>query len=288
MTRITFLSTGAMGSRMAARLLEAGHEVVVWNRTAPRTDGLVQAGAARAETPRAAARDAEVVISMARDDAAARTIWLDEETGALGGLSEGAIAIESATVTPDWARRLGEGCVARGVDFLDAPVVGSRPQAEAGALIFLVGGAAPALERARPILEAMGAAVHHVGPVGSGAALKLAVNAFFGIQVAALGELLAFLENAGIAPTAAAALLGALPVTSPAAKGAAAAIAAGNYAPLFPIALVEKDFGYAMASAEARGAALPVTAFVRGVFAEAIARGHGGENINAVARLRQS
>ncbi len=285
MTKIAFLGTGEMGARMATRLLAAGHDVTVWSRSAGRTHPLSAAGAGIARTPRAAVREAEIVIAMTRDDDTSRHVWLDPDTGALEGLAPEAIAIECATITPAWARELNDHCTDQGNDFLDAPVAGSRPQAEAGALIFLAGGRKETLARARPILEIMGWTIHHIGPAGAGALFKLAVNALFGIQVAAMGELLALLQANGIGMKKAAAILGELPVTSPAAKGAAAAVVAGNFAPLFPISLVVKDFAYALAAAEGGKTATPLTACAHRLFARADDCGLGGQNINAIARL---
>jgi 3-hydroxyisobutyrate dehydrogenase len=193
--RIAVLGLGAMGSRMAARLLGAGHQVSVYNRSAGPAHDLVAAGAVAGKTPRAAAEGAEIVIAMVRDNEASRAIWCDEQDGALRGFGAGAIAIESSTLTPGWVRELGAEVQQAGARFLDAPVVGSRPQADAGQLIHLVGGDADIFDRAKGVLSALGGAAHHVGPVGAGARLKLAVNALFGVQVAALAELLALLKN---------------------------------------------------------------------------------------------
>jgi 6-phosphogluconate dehydrogenase (decarboxylating) len=151
-----------MGSRMAANLLKAGHAVTVRNRSPAKT--LVTAGAQLAASPKAAAQGADFVIAMVRDDDASRDLWLSPETGAFAGLSQGAVAIESSTLTANWARTLGEEAKQRGLTFLEAPVAGSRPQAEAAQLVYFVGGDAAAAARAEPILKAMGSAIHHVGP----------------------------------------------------------------------------------------------------------------------------
>ena len=285
MTHIAVLGLGAMGARMATRLIAAGHDVCVYNRTAERAAPLQQLGARIARSPRDAAEQADIVIAMVTDDAASRALWLDKETGALAALGTGALAIESSTLTPAWVSDLAAAAAARGVGFLDAPVAGSRPQAEAGQLIYLVGGAAPDLERAKPVLAVLGGAIHHVGPVGQGTAMKLAVNAFFGVQVAAMGEVLGLLRRAGVATDAAAEILGALPVTSPALKGIAGLMAARNFAPLFPIDLVAKDFHYIAAAAQAAGADLPVAAAAGDVFTRAKDAGLGGDNIAGVVQL---
>ncbi len=285
MSRIAMLGMGAMGSRMALVLLRHGWRVTVWNRTRARTEPLVAAGAETTASPREAVAGCGFAISMARDDEASRRVWLDPEDGALAAMPPGAIAIESATVTPGWARELAEACRARGVAFLDAPVAGSRPQADAGQLIFLVGGDADTLAKAHPLLSAMGAAVHHAGAAGAGATVKLAINALFGVQVAVVAELIGFLERSGVAVDAGVEILAATPVCSPAAKLAAKAMTAGNFAPMFPIDLVEKDFGYAQAAAEAQNAPVPVVRAARQTFSRAKRAGHGGDNITGVAQL---
>ncbi len=286
MSKIAFLGLGAMGSRMAARLLAAGHEVTVWNRSAERAAPLVDQGARAAATPAEATKGAEVVLAMLRDDGASEAVWCDPETGAAAGMAEGALAIECSTLTVDWTRRLGEALAAQGVRLLDAPLAGSLPQAEAGKLIFFAGGASVSLKAARPLLLAMGAAVHHAGEsVGNGMAIKLIVNALFGLQVAAVAELLALGEALGVPKQNGADILGETPVLSPAAKGAAAAMVARAFAPMFPIDLVEKDFGYVAATAGAAGAAVPLSEAARAVFAKARAAGYGGDNITGVAQL---
>ncbi len=285
MHRVAILGLGAMGSRMARKLLDAGHQVAVYNRSPERARALEAEGATVAATPRQAAERSEMVISMVTDDDASRAIWLEESTGAIHGLGEGTIAIESSTLTLAWVRRLAEALGSRGTDFLDAPVAGSRPQAEAGQLVYLVGGAPSAFERAKPLLEVMGAAIHHVGPLGQGMVLKLAVNSLFSLQVAAMAELLGLVRKAGIDENRAVEVLGQMPVTSPAAKGAAALIAARDFAPMFPIDLVEKDLRYLLESARSVEAEVPATAAVRELYARAINEGYGDNNIAGIARL---
>ncbi|MEM9492556.1 MAG: NAD(P)-dependent oxidoreductase, partial [Myxococcota bacterium] len=269
MTKIAVLGLGAMGARMARRLVDAGHSVVVYNRSRQRADELVAAGATWGETPRAAADGADLVMSMVTDDDAARAIWLHPETGAVGALRAGMIAIESSTVTPAWVAELGRAVSATGAALIDAPVAGSRPQAEAGQLIYLVGGEAATVDSVRPVLGVMGSAVHHIGALGAGTVIKLVVNAFFGVQVAALSELLGMAAKSGIAVDRAVETLSQMPITSPALKGIGGLIAAGTFAPMFPIDLVEKDFGYAVAAAAAVGAEVPATDATRAIYARA-------------------
>lgn len=286
MNRIAILGSGAMGSRIAQNLLNANYPIVVYNRTAAKASPLVERGAIFAPTPREAAEQAGVVISMVTDDAISRTVWLDSETGAAAGLSEGSVAIESSTVTVDWTRELAIEIEHRGATFLDAPVVGSRPQAEAGRLIYLVGGKAETLTQVQPILLSAGASsVHHVGTVGQGMLMKLAVNALFAIQVAALAETLGLLVNGGITLEQAMAYLGELPVISPAAKVAGGLMVENRHAPLFPIELVEKDLRYLIATAQLFDALTPTSTAIHQIYQEAIARGLSNDNITGIAQL---
>lgn len=284
---ISILGLGAMGSRMAANLMKAGHSVTVWNRDPAKASTLVAAGATLAPTPRAASAGAEVVIAMVRDNLASRAVWLDPDHGALAGMSSDAIAIESSTLTVEWVRELGEIAMTSGIALLDAPVAGSRPQAEAAQLIYFVGGDESVFAKVEPVLKAMGGLVHHAGPLGSGAGIKLMVNALFGIQLAAMGELIGFSTKMDIDAARAIEILGATPVCSPAAKIAAGAMLARNFAPMFPIELVEKDFGYVIDEALSTGAEVPMSSAARQVFAEALARGYGGDNITGVVKVFQ-
>lgn len=285
MQKVAFLGLGAMGSRIAHNLLQAGHHLSVYNRSPERAASLVAAGATLAPTPRRAAEAADIVLSMVRDDAASREVWLAPDTGALHGLRPGAIAVELSTLTPEWVEVLAGAVTSAGADFVDAPVVGTRPQAEIRQLIVLAGGEAATLERTRPVLAATASSIHHVGPIGSGSAMKLAVNTLYGVQVAVWAEMLALLERRGIAPAHAVELLNSLPTTSPALQMAGRLMAAASYAPLFPIDLVTKDFGYALALAEELGAKSPLLATAYGVYAEARERGYGNDNIVGVRQL---
>ena len=285
MTSIAFLGLGAIGSRIADNLLDAGFGLTVWNRDTTKTAPLADKGANVASSPRAAATSADIVFAMVRDDVAPRAVWLDPHTGALAAMRTGAIAIESSTLTLDFTRTLAKSAQVAGIGFLDAPVAGSRPQAQAKQLIHLVGGDAVTLSRAEPALKAIGAAIHHLGPAGSGMAMKLAVNALFGIQVAAVAELLGALAKQGVDGAKAAEIIGATPVASPAAKAAMASMIDGTYAPLFPVDLVAKDSDCAATSATVVGSETPVSRAAGAVFMEAIAHGLGAEHLTAVRKL---
>ncbi|MEM6255947.1 MAG: NAD(P)-dependent oxidoreductase [Cyanobacteria bacterium P01_D01_bin.156] len=285
MTDIAFLGMGAMGTRIATHLVNVGHSLHVWNRTAERCQPLVGKGATAYDSPKAAAQAAEVVISMLADDEASYQVWLNETTGAMYGLQDGAIALEYSTLTPGWAKELAGVMQNYKHPFLAAPIIGSRPQAEAGQLIQLVGGDIATLDIVKPILSSYTAAIHPVGDAAASMALKLAVNTLFGIQVAALGEILGMLQKTDITSKMAIEWLNRMPVTSPALKGIGGLIASQNYAPLFPIDLVEKDFRYAENWAENVSQKVPTVTSVRSIYKQAQQAGLGADNINGVAKL---
>ncbi len=281
--KITVLGLGAMGSRISVNLLKAGFDLTIWNRSAEATLQLKCEGAFIASSPRDAVADADIVISMVRDDDASKRVWLSPDDGALAGMKSGAIGIESSTCTVSWIKALGGQFSAQGIDFLDAPVVGSRVQAEGGKLIYLVGGGAEVLSRVIPVLSVIGHAVHHAGDLGAGAGVKLLVNALLGIQVAMMAELLPIAEKIGLDPVRMIEILGQTPPCSTAAKAAADSMVAQNFSPAFPIELMEKDLGYLVDEAVEK--ALPISSAAWDVFKRAIAAGYGGENMTGVVQL---
>jgi 3-hydroxyisobutyrate dehydrogenase len=281
---IAVLGLGAMGSRIAERALSNGASVIVWNRTPAAADALNTLGATLAATPREAAAAADVVLVCVTDDVASRDVWLSARTGVVHALTPQSLAIDVSTLTPSWIVKLAAALQSTGATFVEAPMVGSRPQVDAGQLVFLAGGATEAVRRASAVLMPLGAAVHHVGDVGMAARLKLAVNALFAAQVATYAELTGWLRREGVAPEAID-VVRTLPVFSPALTGVATQIAAGAYPPLFPVSLVEKDLRYLVQSADARQSAVPLSTATRAQFAAAVTLGVGNENISAVAKL---
>lgn len=282
MKTVAFLGLGAMGRRMARRVIDAGYDVRLWSRSGV-PDGLE--GGKQAGSAREAAEGADLVMSIVRDDDASRAVWSDPETGALRALAKDAVAVESSTLTPARVLELHGEAAELGVALLDGPVVGTRPQAEAGALVFLLGGSSAPLERVRPVLESMGSAVRLLGPAGSGAKAKLVVNALLGVQVAFLAEALPLVERSGLDVRETFEMLASLPVTSPAAKLLGGFMLDERFAPLFPIELVAKDFAYAKAAAKAAGASVPLIEAAGGVFERADAEGLGDQNLTAAIKL---
>lgn len=286
MKNVAFLGLGAMGVRMAANILKAGHQVTVWNRTPSKADELVIDGAKLAQTPREAAQDADFVIAMVRDDHASKEVWLDPDTGAFSSMKKGAIAIDSSTLSVNWVKELNQHASERNIPFIEAPVSGTRPQAESGQLIYLVGGTQEAYENSKALLETMGSVINYTGEVGNGALAKLCTNTLLGMQVATLAELISTLQRQQGADVVK--IISALSSTAPwsaSANGISTMMLNQMFAPMFPVELIEKDFSYTL---EATGHTTPVIEAVRDVFRKGIDNGIGDENMTAVIKLYQS
>ena len=284
METIACLGLGAMGSRMAHRLRDAGYDLVVYNRSEEASAALVARGARRAATPAQAVSGATMVLSMLTDDEASCAVWDEPERGAFAGVRQDTLLLESSTLSVGrmgaWARRAEE----HGALAVAAPVAGSTPQAEAGALIHFVGTRSqPALERAKPVLEVLGQAAHHVGGVEDAAFVKLAVNSIFSAQVCVLGEVLGRAKGLGMDVGALIETLNQTPVISPALKGIASLILHENRQTMFPIHLVEKDVRYMLQAAAAQRS--PCLEAVRQEYERACEQGLGDRNIHDVAQL---
>lgn len=284
MRNITFLGLGAMGSRMATNLIGAGYQLTVWNRSPEAAAPLVALGARQCLTPAEAARDADVVIAMVRDNAASREVWLTAETGALAGMPAGTIAIESSTLTAAWVRELAGEMAHHGMRFLEAPVSGSRPQAQGASLVWFVGGDEQLQLAVHPLLMAMGAAIHYTGDHGSAALTKLATNTLMGVQVTALAEIIGLLTREGADVARVLNAVSGTSCWSPLASGASGSMLNESFSPQFPAELIEKDFGYFLEGDNPTQPA-PVLTAARGVFRQAMDEGIGNDNMTGVVRL---
>lgn len=286
--KVAFLGMGAMGSRMADALLDAGYELTIWNRTRSKVDALCAKGASLAANPKQAAEGADFVFSMVRDDEASMSVWLDESTGAINGLSQNAIAVECSTLSVDWARELSDVFKKHSKKLVFAPLAGSRPQADARKLIFFVSGDALAVELVRPVLECMGSTVHPCGGGYEASAVKLMVNALFGSQVAIMAELITFAQKMNVDSQRAIEIMSSTPVCSPAAALAAKAMLDGQFAAAFPIELVAKDFDMFARSAGTVGFKAPAIEQVGQVYTRAADSGLSDFNITGIIKLHSS
>jgi len=195
---VGFIGLGIMGSRMAACLVRAGHEVTVWNRTREKADAWAEEHGGRvAATPREAAEGAAAVISMVVDGPQVDRVLLGED-GAVHGAAEGTLFVDCSTIAPADARRIGRALEERGHMFLDAPVTGSSPKAETGTLTIMAGGEGRAFARARPLFDAMGEVILHVGPMGDGQVVKVISNAVSASNCATLAQALVVGRAAGV------------------------------------------------------------------------------------------
>ena len=278
MSVVAVVGLGAMGSRVARRLLEAGHDLVAWNRTAEKAQPLVEAGAVAAATPAEAAARAEVVLTMVADPAALRDVT-EGEDGVAAGVGEGATVIEMSTVGPDAVRRLGS-VLGEQAGLLDAPVLGSRSEAEEGTLKVFVGGPPELVARWTPLLSVLGSPLH-VGPLGSGAAAKLVANTTLVGTIGVLGEALALAEGLGLPREKAFEVLAATPLAAQAERRRES-IESGEYPPRFALYLARKDAELVVAAAREAGVDLRLTEAARAWLADAEEAGLGDRDYSAV------
>jgi 3-hydroxyisobutyrate dehydrogenase len=278
---VALLGLGTMGTGMAANLLKAGFPLAVYNRTRAKAEVFSGQGARVADTAGDAAKGATVILSMLSDDAGSREAWLGEH-GALAAAAPGAVLVECSTVSPRWIAELGTKAQSRGLDLLDAPVTGSRVQAAGGQLSFLVGGAQPALAVATPVLEAMSKEIVHLGPLGSGAKMKLLNNFLCGVQVASLAEGIAWLERSGLDRELALDVLKRGAPGSPLLANVAGRMANRDYTVNFLLRLMSKDLQYAQDAAAANGVELTTAANARSLFEQAAVQGFGELDMSSV------
>jgi 3-hydroxyisobutyrate dehydrogenase len=281
---VALLGMGTMGGGMAANLLKAGFPLAVYNRTRAKAEPFAAQGARVADTPAMAVKGARLVVSMLSDDEASREAWTGRD-GALAAAEPGAILVECSTVTPAWVEELAALAHARGLDLLDAPVTGSRVQAEGGQLIFLVGGSENALAAVRAPLEAMSKEIIHLGAVTSGAKMKLLNNFLCGVQIASLAEGMAWLERSGLDRDKALQVLKSGAPGSPLIATISARMTSEDYSVNFLLRLLSKDLAYAHAAAEESGVELSTAANAQRLFERAAAAGYGEKDMSAVVEV---
>lgn len=278
---IALLGLGTMGVGMAANLLKAGFPLVVYNRTRAKAEPLAALGGRIAATPAEAAKNADIVLSMLSDDDASRPVWLGDD-GALAAARPGAVLVESSTVTPAWIAELAQQAAARGLELLDAPVTGSRVQAETAQIIFLVGGSETALATVAPALQCMSREIVYLGPVGSGATMKLINNFLSGVQVASLAEALAWIERSGLDREKALQVLKTGAPGSPVLATISARMTSRDYTVNFLLKLFLKDLKYAGLAAAENGLTLTTASSAGALFEAAVAAGYADQDMSAV------
>jgi 3-hydroxyisobutyrate dehydrogenase-like beta-hydroxyacid dehydrogenase len=261
---VGFIGLGLMGHPMAANLLKAGHPVTIWNRTASRGTDLVAQGAKQAATPGDLAALSEVIITIVSDPPALESVYWGEN-GVFSGVRRGSLMIESSTVSPGLEKRAAAAAAEVGVEFLEAPVTGGTWGAEKGELVFMVGGEAATLKRAEPVLGAMGKKWFHLGPIGAGQTVKLAMNLLLDVQVEAFAEALALVTRAGVPGQSLFEVMQSSMGRSGVLDLKGANMLKGEYKPSFPLRLMHKDVGLALDLANQLGVPLPAAAASREV-----------------------
>jgi 3-hydroxyisobutyrate dehydrogenase-like beta-hydroxyacid dehydrogenase len=197
MAELGYVGLGIMGSAIVRRLLDAGHTVTVWNRTREKAEPLLEAGATWAESPREVAERSEIAFTMVTNTAAVRAVT-DGPDGILAGLGPGKIYVDMSTASPANTRELAEEVAAVGAQMLDAPVSGTSITVEQGKVSIMVGGDEDAFDRAKPVLEAIGPRVFHMGPNGTAVTMKIAINLSLAVQMLAFSEGVLLAEKTGI------------------------------------------------------------------------------------------
>lgn len=283
---VAFCGLGRMGVPMARNLAAAGFPLALWNRTRARAEELAaELGADVAVTPADAARRADVVISMLADGAAADRVYRGED-GLVAGLRNGATVIDMSTIGASKARELDYLVRGSGAAFVEAPVSGSVTAAASASLAILAGGEEAHVEKAAPILQALGRATYHVGPVGAAAIMKLAVNAVIFALNQSISEALVFAEKAGIDRLQAYAIFADSAIAAPFVHYRREEFERpGETEPTFLLRLAKKDLDLALDEADAVGAELPQTTVNRSLLAAAVAAGYGDANMTATADM---
>jgi len=269
---------------MAANLLKAGFPLTVWNRTKAKAQFLTQTAATIADTPAQAVKNSAVVLAMLADDAASRAAWLGRD-GALAGMPSGSVAIECSTLSPDWIRELYQACSQRGLRMAEAPVTGSRAQAEAGQLNFLAGGDQETIAAVTPVLQCMSKQVLHLGPVGSGAQLKLINNFLCAVQVASFAEALVWMERTGLRLDSAIDFLTRGAPGSGILSAMSERMTSRTYDVNFLLRLMAKDLRYARAAAAQLGIDVSTSFPAQDLFRKAEEQGLGEKDMSAVVEV---
>ncbi len=268
--RVAFLGLGIMGRPMALNLVKAGHEVTIWNRT----PGKELQGARVARTPAEATSQAEVVWLCVSDTRAVEDVLFGPE-GVEKSLAAGRVVVDSSTIAPAATRQFAERVRARGADFVDAPMTGSKAAAESGQLVFIAGGRVETLAQLEPLFRAMGRHVVRVGETGMGAAAKISMNLMIALTFQGFAEGLTLATRMGVDPTKLIELVQSSLVRSGIVDYKAPFILKRDFTPNFPLRLMLKDIHLMLEAAKQVGARLPGIETTAGVYTEAVQAGLG-------------
>jgi 3-hydroxyisobutyrate dehydrogenase len=280
-TKVAVLGTGIMGAAMARNLLAEGMEVSAWNRSREKAESLAEDGAKVADSPADAARDADFLLTMLADaDVVEEAIAGD----VLPALAEGGVWLQMSTVGEDGSKRLAETANEHGVDFVDAPVLGTRQPAEHGQLVVLASGPEEVRERSQQIFDAVGSKTVWLGEAGAGSRLKLVVNNWIVGLLGVLAETVAFANSIGVDPARFLETIEGGPLGLPYAQLKGTMMIEEEFPTSFSVRLARKDTGLVLDTAEARDLEMPIARAVAAHLDQAIQAGHGEQDMAAIYR----
>jgi 3-hydroxyisobutyrate dehydrogenase len=290
MARVAFVGLGNMGQGMASRLLETGHQLNLYNRTALRAETLVRRGAQLFDSPKEACNGVDAVISMVADDAASRAVWLEQEGILAADMAKNGFAIECSTLSHGWVTELSTRCKAHNLRYIDAPVTGLPDVAAAGALTLLVGADADELHSARGILDSLSRRIIRFGPIGAGTAYKLIINMMGAVQIASAAEALAIAERAGLDTAVVADAIATSQAASPQVIRNTLRMVAEDHDHniVFTSALRLKDVEYAVRFARAVGIGSPFGALAEDIYRQLCDMGYAKLNESKVIDVCRS
>jgi len=280
--KIGFIGLGIMGSRMAANLLKKGHDLVIFNRTKQKADPLIKDGAVWAPSPSDVAKQVSVMITMlAKPDSVAETALLKRDSF-LNSLAANSLWIDCSTVNPSFSRLMAGEAGQRKIRFIDAPVGGSKGPAALGQLLFFVGGDSADVDQARPLFEAMGKTIFHVGRHGMGSSMKMVNNVILSQAMVAFSEALVLGQSLGIEKDKLFNTLLSSPVTAPFLAMKKDKILSGTFEVEFPLQWMHKDLQLASDTAYETGVAMPAASVAKEIYALAVRKGLGEQDFSAI------
>ena len=279
--KIGFIGLGIMGSPMAKNLMEAGHELVLYNRTKEKAEKLAGDGATVADTPRAVAESSDIIITMLPDSPDVAAV-VEGEDGVLEGTKEGSLVVDMSTISPVVARELAGKVREKGASMLDAPVSGGDVGAQGGTLSIMVGGGEEDFERARPLFEVMGKTITHVGEAGAGQVVKACNQIVVALTIEAVSEALVLGSKAGVEPAKILDVLSGGLAGNKVMEVKRDKFLEHSFDPGFRVELHKKDLGIALAAGREYGVTLPVTAIVDQVLEALKAKGRGDRDHSAI------
>ena len=281
--KICYLGLGTMGSGMASNLLKAGYELTVWNRTAEKCEPFAGKGARVAKMPADAVRDTDLVMySLSNDDAVEKVVF--DNDGILSAITAGQIAVDMSTVLPATSVREQEAYAKRGVDFLDAPVFGSKNESAKAKLWVLAAGKKEAFKKVKPVLEKLGQTVHYLGKNGNATAMKLVGNLIVALELEALAEGLVLARKAGLDLKTVMEVVKVADFRSPLLVGNGENILKRDFSTYFALQLMLKDANLIQRFSESLSSPIPALRVVQENLGDAVALGFGKENASALIK----